>query len=226
MEFEKIAGYKFNNPALLKTALTHTSYANEKKVESNQRLEFLGDSVIGLVIGEYIYKKYSTMPEGKLSKIKAGIVCEKGLSSVAKELGLNKMLVLGKGESMSGGADRSSNLEDAFEAVMGAIYLDSDFETVKKVILTVMKDIIDKTVENRGIEDNKTALQEYVQSKGILDIEYVITGEAGPDHAKVYNMAVYIGGEKAGEGTGKSKKDAEQSAAKAALEHIGKNETL
>ena len=226
MEFEKIAGYKFNNPSLLKTALTHTSYANEKKVESNQRLEFLGDSVIGLVIGEYIYKTFPLMPEGKLSKIKAGIVCEKGLSLVAKELELNKMLLLGNGESMSGGAERSSNLEDAFEAVMGAIYLDSDYETVKNIILTVMKDIISKIVQNRGIEDSKTALQEYVQGKGQQSIEYIITGESGPDHAKVYNMAVYIGGEKAGEGTGKSKKDAEQSAAKAALDYINKNETL
>lgn len=225
MEFEKIAGYKFNNPNLLKTALTHTSFANEKKVESNQRLEFLGDSVIGLVIGEYLFKTYPSMPEGKLSKIKAGIVCEKGLSCVAKELGLNKTLVLGKGESMSGGAERSSNLEDAFEAVMGAIYMDSDYETVKNIILSVMKGIIHEVVENHGIEDSKTALQEYVQSKGQQSIEYVITGESGPDHAKVYNMAVYIGGEIAGEGTGKSKKDAQQNAAKSALDFI-KNETL
>jgi len=157
----EIAGYKFKNPSLLEKALTHTSFSNEKKVESNQRLEFLGDSVIGLVIGEYIYKTFPAMPEGELSKIRAGIVCEKGLVKCAEKIKLSEKLRLGKGEEMSGGRTRESNLEDAFEAVMGAIFLDSDLETVKKIILEVMSDIIRDTVSHEGIEDSKTALQEH-----------------------------------------------------------------
>ncbi len=223
---EQIAGYKFKNPKLLKTALSHTSYANEYKTESNQRLEFLGDGVIGLTIGEYIFKTFPKMPEGKLSKIRAGIVCEKGLSAAAEKIGIGEMLFLGKGEKASGGANRSSNLEDAFEAVMGAIYLDSDLETAKKIIINVMEDIIKQVVENQGIEDNKTALQEYVQGKGIGQIEYKVVEESGPDHNKNYVMAVYVDNRKVGQGSGKSKKDATQSAAKDALTFLKINETL
>ena len=215
--FSEIAGYKFKNPKLLETALTHTSFSNERKVESNQRLEFLGDGVIGLVIGEYIYKTFPAMPEGELSKIRAGIVCEKGLVKCAEKINLSERLRLGKGEEMSGGRTRESNIEDAFEAVMGAIFLDSDFETAKKIILDVMNDIIRDTVTHKGIEDNKTALQEYLQKDGQCDIEYRLDAEEGPDHNKVYTMTVYINGKKGGTGTGRSKKAAEQNAAKNAL---------
>ncbi len=214
---KEIAGYKFRDPSLLETALTHKSYSNEKKVESNQRLEFLGDSVIGLVIGEYIYKTFPAMPEGELSKIRAGIVCEKGLVKCAEKINLSEKLVLGKGEEMGGGRTRESNLEDAFEAVMGAIFLDSDFATVKKIILDVMSDIIRDIVSKDGIEDNKTALQEYLQRNGQCVIEYRLDSEEGPDHNKLYTMSVYIDGEKGGTGKGRSKKMAEQDAAKNAL---------
>ncbi len=213
----EIAGYKFKNEKLLETALTHTSFSNEKKVESNQRLEFLGDSVIGIVIGEYIFKTFPAMPEGELSKIRAGIVCEKGLVKCAEKINLSESLRLGKGEELSGGRTRESNLEDAFEAVMGAIFLDSDFLTVKKIILDVMSDIIRDTVSHHGIEDNKTALQEYLQKKGHCEIEYRLDKEEGPDHNKLYTISVYINGEKGGTGTGRSKKMAEQNAAGNAL---------
>ena len=218
----KIAGYSFKNPQLLRTALTHTSYSNEKKVESNQRLEFLGDSVIGLVIGEYIYKTFPTMPEGELSKIRAGIVCEKGLVKCAEKIGLSQLLLLGRGEEASGGRTRPSNLEDAFEAVMGAIFLDSDLETVREIVLEVMCETIAEIISHDGIEDHKTALQEYLQKQGGCNIEYKLEQEMGPDHAKQYTMAVYINGEKGGSGKGPSKKAAEQNAAKDALSGLEK----
>ena len=217
---DKIAGYKFKNPELLEKALTHKSFSNEKKVESNQRLEFLGDSVVGLVIAEYIYKTFPAMPEGELTKIRAGIVCEKGLAKCAEKINLGELLVLGKGEEMSGGRTRESNLEDAFEAVMGAIFLDSDLETVRKIILDVMSDIIRDTVSRDGIEDSKTALQERLQKAGMCLIEYRLEKEEGPDHNKLYTMSVYINGKKGGEGTGGSKKAAEQNAAKDALSRM------
>ncbi|MBE7059759.1 MAG: ribonuclease III [Ruminococcaceae bacterium] len=220
----EIAGYRFKKPELLQKALTHTSYSNEKHLESNQRLEFLGDSVIGLVIGEYIYEKYPSMPEGELSKIRAGIVCENGLVKCAEKIELGRRLLLGRGEEMSGGRNRASNLEDAFEALIGAVFLDSDFYTVKKFVLKVMKDIIEEIVLHDGIEDSKTAFQEYIQKHGRKNIEYVLVNEEGPDHNKIYTMQVKVGGKTMGMGKGHSKKDAEQRAAKVALEML-KNET-
>ena len=220
----EIAGYRFKKPELLQKALTHTSYSNEKHLESNQRLEFLGDSVIGLVIGEYIYEKYPSMPEGELSKIRAGIVCESGLVKCAEKIELGRRLLLGRGEEMSGGRKRPSNLEDAFEALIGAVFLDSDFYTVKKFVLKVMKDIIEEIVLHDGIEDSKTAFQEYIQKHGRKNIEYVLVNEEGPDHNKIYTMQVKVGGKAMGMGKGHSKKDAEQRAAKVALEML-KNET-
>lgn len=220
----EIAGYRFKKPELLQKALTHTSYSNEKHLESNQRLEFLGDSVIGLVIGEYIYEKYPSMPEGELSKIRAGIVCENGLVKCAEKIELGRRLLLGRGEEMSGGRKRPSNLEDAFEALIGAVFLDSDFYTVKKFVLKVMKDIIEEIVLHDGIEDSKTAFQEYIQKHGRKNIEYVLVNEEGPDHNKIYTMQVKVGGKAMGMGKGHSKKDAEQRAAKVALEML-KNET-
>ena len=163
MKYTEIAGYKFNNPALLELALSHTSYANERHKQSNQRLEFLGDSVVGLIIGEYIYENFPKMHEGELSRIRAGIVCEKGLVKCAEKIGLGNMLLLGKGEEMSGGRTRPSNLEDAFEAVVGAVFLDSDFYLAKEFALRVMRDIIKEMIAKDGIEDYKTALQEYYQ---------------------------------------------------------------
>ena len=218
--YSEIAGYRFKNQDLLKTALTHKSYSNEKKVESNQRLEFLGDSVVGLVIADYIYKTFPSMPEGELTKIRAGIVCEKGLVRCAEKINLSERLILGKGAELSGGRTIESNLEDAFEAVVGAVFLDSDMDTVKAFVLRVMNDIIADIVSSDGIEDSKTALQEFIQKKGNSNIEYVLTGDEGPDHNKTYTMAVYINGEKGGEGTGRSKKAAEQSAAKNALSKL------
>ena len=222
MNYTEIAGYTFKDSRLLKTALTHTSFSNENHVGNNQRLEFLGDSVIGLIIGEYIYKTFPAMPEGELSKIRAGIVCEKGLVKCAQKINLSQMLLLGKGEERSGGRTRASNLEDAFEAVVGAVYLDSDLETAREFVLRIMQDTIKEIVTRDGIEDSKTALQEYWQKKGSCKIEYVLVREEGPDHAKSYTMAVYVDGRKEGTGTGRSKKDAQQSAAKNALAALKK----
>ena len=218
----EIAGYSFKNPKLLETALTHTSYSNEKKVESNQRLEFLGDSIIGLVVGEYIYKTFPAMPEGELSKIRAGIVCEKGLVKCAEKINLSERLLLGRGEELSGGRTRASNLEDAFEAVMGAIFLDSDLDTVRGIVLEVMCETIADIISHDGIEDSKTALQEFLQKSGSCTIEYRLENEEGPDHNKTYTMAVYINGKKGGIGKGQSKKAAEQNAAKNALSVLKK----
>ena len=222
MNYTEIAGYKFNSPELLETALTHTSYSNEKKVESNQRLEFLGDGVVGLVIGEYIYKTFPAMDEGELSKIRAGIVCEKGLKYCAEKINLGELLKLGKGEEMSGGRQRASNLEDAFEAVVGAVFLDSDFITAKKFALRVMEDLIKKTITQDGIEDSKTALQEVLQRSGNCSIVYNLLSQEGPDHARIYTMEVLVNGRREGTGTGHSKKEAEQNAAKNALKALGK----
>ena len=224
MKNNESAGYYFKNTKLLKMALTHTSYSNENHTESNQRLEFLGDSVIGLIIGEYIFEKYPSMPEGELSKIRAGIVCENGLAGCAEKINLGKMLLLGKGEEMSGGRSRHSNLEDAFEAIVGAVFLDSDFNTAKEFALRVMQDIIKETVAHDGIVDYKTTFQELVQKKGRCEIEYQLLNEKGPDHAKIYTMQATVNGEVKGTGKGHSKKDAEQNAAKEAIKKI-KNET-
>ena len=212
--FQEVIGYKFNNETLLKTALTHSSFANENKgkdVTYNERLEFLGDSVLSL------------MPEGALTKARATIVCEHSLWECALEIEMGNYLILGKGEELTGGRTRVSILADAYEALIAAIYLDGGFQTVREWLLGQLYDSILNAVRGKTFTDYKTALQEKMQTHGAADIHYVVAGESGPDHRKSFLVHVLINGEVMGMGEGKSKKNAEQMAARDAFVRLGDN---
>lgn len=213
-------GYRFKDEKLAKTALTHSSYANEHKTTSYERLEFLGDSVLSVIVSEYLYKNYPDMPEGELTKVRAASVCERSLYAVAEKMDLGRFLYLNKGEELSGGRERVSILADIVEASLAAIYLDSDMETAKKWVMTHLKEIIDKAVSGKAFKDYKTELQEYAQGTEGLTVEYNLLSETGPAHMKRFEYEVSLGGEVLGRGQGPSKKEAEQLAAKAALEAI------
>lgn len=219
-ELQEILEYKFKNINLLKTALTHTSYAHEagKNIKHNERLEFLGDTILNLTITDKIYKHTPEISEGNMSKIRATIICEECLFEAALSLNYDKFIMLGKGEEKFGGNKKPSILSDAFEAVIAAIYLDSDFETAKKFILKVLSDKTDKAISVVGQKDYKTRLQEVIQSKSDDKIIYKIVNEKGPDHQKEYEIEVYLGSKAIGRGKGSNKKEAEQHAAKVALE--------
>ena len=211
-------GYEFKNRNLLILALTHSSYANEKKlgkVGCNERLEFLGDAVLELISSDFLYKKYTQIPEGELTKKRASLVCEPSLAYCAREFGLPEFLLLGKGENMTGGRNRDSIVSDATEALLGAIYLDGGFSKAKKFVLNfILNDIEHKQL----FYDSKTILQEIVQEKGLQPIEYVLTGEEGPDHDKCFTVVVQVNGQVVGNGTGHTKKAAEQAAAYQAIQ--------
>ncbi|MDM8534740.1 ribonuclease III [Clostridiaceae bacterium HSG29] len=218
--FEKVIGYVFNNKELITEALTHSSYANENKskgVQFNERMEFLGDSVLSLVVSEYIFTKLQKLPEGELTKIRARIVCETSLAMVANEIELGNHIRLGRGEELTGGRKRSSILADGFEAVLAAIYLDSNFEIAKKFILRIMKDKIEEGVNGEILIDYKTRLQEIVQSKTKNKLSYNIYNEEGPDHNKTFFVEVKLKELVLGKGKGSNKKEAEQKAAKEAI---------
>ena len=212
-EFQQVIGYQFQNKNLLRQALTHSSYANEKhmhRLSDNERLEFLGDAVLELVTSNYLYRTYTKEPEGKLSKIRASLVCEPTLAGCARDINLGKYVLLSKGEDMTGGRSRDSILSDAFEAVIGAIYLDQGIETATKFIETYLF----KDVENKVLFfDAKTNLQEIVQGEGKGRLKYVLVGEEGPDHAKIFTVEARLGENVIGTGSGHSKKSAEQHAA-------------
>lgn len=216
---QEILEYRFNDINLLKIALTHTSYAHEagKNVKHNERLEFLGDTILNLAITDKIYKHYPEISEGNMSKIRATIICEECLFEAALRLKYDEFIMLGKGEEKFGGNKKPSILSDAFEAVIAAIYLDSDFETAKKFILKVLSEKTDKAIGQVGQKDYKTRLQEVIQSKSDEKIIYKIIGETGPDHKKEYEIEVYLGTKAIGKGKGNNKKEAEQNAAKSAL---------
>jgi len=227
--FEKRIGYTFKDKKLLKTALTHTSYANEVKkdgINSYERLEFLGDAVLSLIISEYLYYNYPDLPEGELTKIRASIVCEQSLCQRANELDLGKFIYLGKGEEMTGGRERSSILADVFEAVLAAIYLDSGKDVAREWVLSQLENNIKGAVGGSLFRDYKTQLQELLQSINKEKIEYLLIDERGPDHKKVFNVCIKNGDVVLGTGSGKSKKEAEQNAAKAALSKISKEVSL
>lgn len=214
-------GYRFRDPRLLEKALTHSSYANEGRhgLESNERLEFLGDSVLGFVAAKYLFEK-ETGPEGELTKLRAAVVCEKALCSYSRELGLGDYLLLGKGERLTGGAERPSILADAFEAVIAAMFLDGGLEPVRGFVLRFVK----KEANNqrkRHFKDYKTTLQEIVQQNPEEKLEYVLTGESGPDHSKQFVVEVHLNSNVIGTGRGRSKKEAEQQAAREALKLMG-----
>ena len=208
----------FNDKELLKTALTHSSYANENNCESNERLEFIGDAVLDLLMGKYLYLKYPKNHEGDLTKKRAKNVCESALVEYAMKCNLSDFLLLGKGEEKSGGRDRISLQADAFEAIIGAVYLDKGLKEVYKIFNKVVVTIVEEEREDNFV-DYKSYLQELVQSdKRTLD--YKVYSESGPSHDKIFSIRVYMDEILMGEGTGKTKKEAEQSAAEVALKKL------
>lgn len=214
---EQIIGYTFRNKKLLRQALTHSSYANEKKLGKlgcNERLEFLGDAVLELVSSDVLYAKFPQIPEGELTKKRASLVCEPSLAYCARQFDLPKYLLLGRGEDMTGGRMRDSIVSDATEALLGAIYLDGGFEKAREFVL---KFILNDMEHKQLFYDSKTILQELVQEKGRQTVEYVLTKETGPDHNKQFSVDVLINGTPAGSGTGHTKKAAEQAAAYQAI---------
>lgn len=220
-ELMRRLGYNFKDPSLLREALTHSSYANEGKRQSasNERLEFLGDSVLGMIAANYLFE-HDQSREGELTKLRASIVCEQALSSYSRELGVGDCLLLGKGERMNGGQQRPSILADAFEAILAAIYLDGGMDAAREFVLPfLIKEIAAQ--RRRHFKDYKTQLQEIVQQTPEEKLEYALVGESGPDHSKRFTVEVHLNSNVIGKGTGKSKKEAEQLAAKEALGLMG-----
>ena len=219
-ELQEKLGYTFNDEAVLVRALSHSSYVNENHSagDSNERLEFLGDSVLGLITAENFFKNYTKLPEGELTKLRAATVCEKSLAGFARQLELGKYLLLGKGEILTGGRERPSIQADAFEAIIAAIYLDGGMESARNFVLKYIEEAIR---QQQSIRDYKTMLQEVVQRNPGEIIEYVLTGETGPDHDKRFEVEVHLNSNVIGRGIGKSKKKAEQEAAREALELMG-----
>ena len=220
---ENTIGYKFKNKNYLQTALTHSSYVNEHKLtKDNERLEFLGDSVLGLIVSNYIFAYKSSLKEGELTKIRSIIVCEKSLMHIAEKLNIGQHIKLGKGEKISGGAKRASILADAVEALIAAIYLDSDFDTVSKFVLDWLGDTIKNALDNKKNDDYKSKLQEEVQKVRGRTLRYELIAMKGPDHERIFTIGVYCDNKLIGTGKGHSKKEAEQLAAKDALQKTDK----
>lgn len=214
-QLEDVLHYHFKNPALLRIAMTHTSYANESKVPTthNERLEFLGDSVLSVIVADYLFHE-SGRPEGELTRMRASLVSEEALFRFAGQIELGSYLRLGHGEELSGGRNRPSVVSDAFEALIAALYLDGGFEAARAFLLPFI------TEGCTADEDYKTRLQEVVQQRPGAQLRYEVEGETGPDHAKQFTVAVYRDGERLAEGVGRSKKAAEQHAARKALEAL------
>lgn len=216
-QLETVIGHTFKDPSLLETALTHTSYANEARgrVKHNERLEFLGDSVLSIVVADYLFHHWTDRPEGELTKARASLVCESALFQFAQEIDLGRYLRLGRGEEMGGGRMRPSVVSDAFEALIAALYLDGGMEAARAFILPFITE--GKTAE----ADYKTQLQEVIQQNPEERLRYELEGETGPDHDKHFQMAVYLNSNLIGRGEGHSKKAAEQAAARQALKLMG-----
>ena len=216
-------GYKFNDIELLKEAITHSSYANEHlylKLHDNEKLEFLGDSVMDLITTEYITERYDLFGEGELSKIKSQIISEAVFANISEDIKLGDYLLLSNGEIASGGKKKKSILGDAFEALIGSIFKDSNYETAREVALKFLKDKIEHLNEIEGVIDYKTELQEYVQSKYKIIPEYTLVETTGPDHSKTFKVSCVLNGKVMGYGKAKSKKKAEKIAAQHALENL------
>lgn len=221
---ENNLNYKFKNIKLLNDALIHSSYANEVRgnTHSNERLEFLGDSVLSIIVSEHIFNKFPNMPEGELTRLRASLVCEKSLCAFSRELGIGEYLKLGKGEDKNGGRERDSILADAFEAVLAAIYLDGGMLAAQKHIMnTVLRDL--KHTDDETLKDYKTTLQEIIQRNPEESVNYILIDESGPDHNKSFTVEVHLNSNVIGTGCGKSKKQAEQMAAKQALKLMGES---
>ena len=216
-DLEKNIGYTFKDKGLLKAAMTHSSYANENKgnIPYNERLEFLGDAVLQLITSEKLFRESSHMAEGKMSKQRAALVCEDALAGYSAEIQLGQFLLLGKGEEASGGRNRPSILADAFEALIGAMFLDGGMDVAKKFVLRFVD------AAHLSLQDYKTLLQEIIQKNPGERLSYIVSGEHGPDHDKSFEVQVHLNSNVIGKGTGKSKKQAEQAAAKEALALMG-----
>ena len=222
-ELEQHLDYTFHDLRLLRAALYHSSYANEHRaqsVSSNERLEFLGDAVLGFVSADYLYGKHPDLPEGELTRIRAALVCEVSLHEVAQRLHLGDFLMLGKGEESGGGRHRPSILADAVEAVLAAVYLDGGIDEARALVHRILLEKEPEQVVESRRRDCKTELQELVQRKPNQELRYELVSESGPDHAKVFTVAVMLNGQVVGLGSGHSKKEAEQSAARTALEQM------
>ncbi len=222
-DLQKLIGYEFKNKNLLTDALTHSSYANEHKnkhIKYNERLEFLGDAVLSIVVSDYIFKHCPELPEGELTKLRASLVCEKTLFEFAKEINLGSYLILSKGERHNGGAERPSILSDAFEALIAAIYIDGGMNPASKHILNFVIPAIKNSMKRR-VNDYKTTLQAIMQKNPGERLEYVLVNESGPDHDKHFVVEVHLNSNVIGKGGGRSKKEAEQQAAREALELMG-----
>ncbi len=213
--------YKFHNPSLLERAMTHSSFANERRkpIPSNERLEFLGDSILGLVTAVYLFNRENG-PEGELTRLRAALVCEKALYAYAKKLDLGSFLQLGRGEQRTGGADRPSILADAFEAVVAAIFLDGGMESAQDFLIPFLESEL-ANQKDKKFYDYKTTLQEIIQQNPEEHLDYVLTGESGPDHNKQFTVEVHLNSNVIGAGKGRSKKEAEQQAARQALKLMG-----
>ena len=223
-DLENAIGYRFQNITLLQNALTHSSYANERwhnSLMSNERLEFLGDSVLGMVVAEYLYRTFPNRPEGELTRMRADMVCETTLAAVAGRIELGKHLMLGNGEEQGGGRCRESILADAVESVIAACFLDGGMGAARKFIEQFI--LVEVPVKKLHNADYKTALQELVQQKKNQVLSYRLTGESGPDHDKRFDVEVSLNGKVVGVGSGSSKKRAEQMAARFALENLFPN---
>lgn len=224
---EQKINYQFRESSYIYEALTHSSFANEKNdktVRHNERLEFLGDSVLSLIISDYLFMKYPDFPEGELTKVRSKIVCEATLAECARSINLGSFMYFGKGEEMTGGRDRSSILADAFEALIAAIYMDGGLSHARTFILKSMNKKILDAIMGKIFVDYKTRLQEIVQSKKIKKIKYAVVDEQGPDHSKIFFTEVIINEKVIGKGEGRSKKEAEQNAAKMALGRLNELE--
>jgi len=217
--------FKFSDIKLLNKALTHRSYANENSetLKHNERLEFLGDSVLDILVSDYLVHEYSEFAEGTLSKIRAAVVNETCLAKLAKSIKLGNYLLLGRGEDLSGGREKASILADTFEALAGAVFCDGRFEATSNIFLPLLIEEITKTAQSWSFRDFKSDLQEYTQNKLVCIPSYKVVREIGPDHAKEFEVVVMIRNEVEGKGLGRSKKEAEQAAAKMAMENYSNN---
>jgi len=223
-DIQQKVGYHFRNQELIERALTHKSYANENRVSAhNERLEFLGDAVLSLIISEYLMKTCPDSSEGDLSRLRAAVVSEPALASIAREIGLGNYLLLGKGEDQTGGRDKDSLLANCLEALIASIYLDAGSAAVETCVIRFFRELIEKTCTSRSTFDYKTEVQELCQERLKLLPEYRIVDETGPDHQKQFTVELVIKGEVYGRGAGKSKKEAEQRAAKEAMGKLSRN---
>ena len=220
-QFEKVIGYQFRNPEYLDRALTHSSYNKDKKTHhvDNERLEFLGDAFFDAIVSVELFRRMGQVTEGRLTKTRAQIVCERSLAETARRLNVGKYINMGHGEDSAGGREKDSILADAMEAIIGAIFLDGGYDEAQKFVVAAFDDTIEKAVEGKLFSDYKSEIQEVLQAKGrIVNITYKIDREEGPAHDKTFHVHLECDGQILGTGSGKSKKEAEQNAARAALE--------